>query len=99
MNKRVFFINRVGPGPWSDSLDVLSGAGAPDCPISPHVQFKSPTTAFLEWDEPSFNGAVVTEYRLQLAIVSSLRCLSPPPVTFSQSSSFTSSSVADLEGE
>ena len=30
--------NRVGPGPWSDSLEVVSGAGAPDGPMAPHVQ-------------------------------------------------------------
>ena len=57
---------------------------------------RSPTTALLEWNEPSFNGAMVTEYRLQLAIVSSRKCLSPPTITLSQSSSSTSSSVADL---
>ena len=63
--------NRVGPGPWSESLEVVSGAGAPDCPEAPGIQCRSPTTALLEWNEPSFNGAVVTEYRLQLAVVSS----------------------------
>ena len=60
-------------------------------------QCRSPTTALLEWNEPSFNGAMVTEYRLQLAIVSSRKCLSPPTITLSQSSSSTSSSVADLD--
>ena len=30
--------NRVGPGPWSDSLEVVSGAGSPDGPMAPHVQ-------------------------------------------------------------
>ena len=33
--------NRVGPGPWSDSLEVVSGAGAPDSPTAPHVQCRS----------------------------------------------------------
>ena len=43
---------------------------------------------------------MVTEYRLQLAIVSSRKCLSPPTLTLSQScSSSTSSSVADLDEE
>ena len=60
------------------------------------LQCRSPTTALLEWNEPSFNGAMVTEYRLQLAIVSSRKCLSPPTITLSQSSSSTSSSIADL---
>merc|ERR1711971_1536760 len=65
--------------------------------MAPHVQCRSPTTALLERNEPSFNGAMVTKYRLQLAIVSSRKCLSPPTITLSQSSSSTSSSVADLD--
>ena len=85
--------NRVGPGPWSESLEVVSGAGAPDSPLAPGVQCRSPTTAWLEWNEPSFNGAMVTEYRLQLAIVSSRKCLSPPP-SLSRPSSLESSSTS-----
>ena len=60
--------NRVGAGPWSESLEVVSGAGAPDTPNAPRVQCRGPNLAILDWNEPSFNGAMVTEYRLQLAI-------------------------------
>ena len=60
--------NRVGSGPWSESLEVVSGAGAPDTPNAPRVQCRGPNLAILDWNEPSFNGAMVTEYRLQLAI-------------------------------
>lgn len=92
--------NRVGHGPWSDSLEVVSGAGAPDTPLAPRIQCRSGCLATIDWNEPSFNGAAVTEYRLQLAIVSSRKCLSPPPGTLASvastsSSSSTSSSVAD----
>ena len=39
--------NRVGPGPWSDSLEVVSGAGAPDGPMAPHVQCRSVHNNFI----------------------------------------------------
>lgn len=67
--------NRVGPGPWSDSLEVVSGAGAPDVPLSPRVTCRSPTVSLIEWNEPSFNGAVVTEYRLQVRVIEYKRFL------------------------
>ena len=86
--------NRVGPGPWSDSLEVVSGAGAPDTPHAPRVQCRGPTVAILDWNEPSFNGAMVTEYRLQLAVVSSRKCLSPPPTLTTEASSTMSSSTS-----
>ena len=125
--------NRVGAGPWSESLEVVSGAGAPDTPNAPRVQCRGPNLAILDWNEPSFNGAMVTEYRLQLAIgkdkrafkeiiavfdqyriecypqlimfffsylVSSRKCLSPPPICTPASStvsSSTSSSVIEDE--
>ena len=90
--------NRVGPGPWSESLEVVSGAGAPDSPVAPQVQCRSAYTALLEWNEPSFNGAMVTEYRLQLAIVSSRKCLSPLPLSRpSSADSSSTTSSADLE--
>lgn len=65
----------MGPGPWSDSLEIVSGAGAPDTPLGPKVTARSPTVILVEWNEPSFNGAMVTEYRLQFAVVR--KCLSP----------------------
>ena len=67
--------NRVGAGPWSESLEVVSGAGAPDTPNAPRVQCRGPNLAILDWNEPSFNGAMVTEYRLQLAIGKDKRSL------------------------
>ena len=88
----------------------MSGAGAPDTPDLPRVNARSATIAMIEWTEPSLNGAMVTEYRLQQAIVSSRKCLSPPPLHLdndpgldeevsSQSMSSSTSSLVDDEEE
>ncbi len=60
--------NRVGPGPFSESLEIVSGAGAPDPPKEPTVTPRSPTSALIEWEAPIANGALVTSYQLQMAI-------------------------------
>uniref|UniRef100_T1IZQ5 receptor protein-tyrosine kinase n=1 Tax=Strigamia maritima TaxID=126957 RepID=T1IZQ5_STRMM len=57
--------NKVGFGPLSEPLEVVSGAGPPDRPCEPRVTFKSPHTATVSWDEPVNNGAAVTEFRLE----------------------------------
>lgn len=44
---------------------MQTGAGVPDAPHVPSVQFKSGHTALISWDEPSSNGAKITEYRLE----------------------------------
>ena len=56
-------INKTGAGPWSDIVEVISGAGVPDPPKPPAVNFKSPHAAILSWDEPVNNGAAITEYK------------------------------------
>jgi hypothetical protein len=63
--------NRVGFGPWSDSLEVVSGAGAPDPPQAPRVSCRSPTSVHIEWDSPINNGAVIIEYAVEMALISS----------------------------
>ncbi|XP_021928755.1 fibronectin type-III domain-containing protein 3A isoform X2 [Zootermopsis nevadensis] len=60
--------NRVGPGPWSDSLEVMSGAAPPDTPREPAVICRSSHHAVVHWDEPSSNGAPITEYRLEMSM-------------------------------
>ncbi|BFZ00266.1 hypothetical protein BsWGS_03305 [Bradybaena similaris] len=57
--------NRVGAGPWSEPLEVVSGAGVPDEPRAPHVTSKSAHSALVTWEEPINNGACITEYRLE----------------------------------
>ncbi|XP_041356067.1 fibronectin type-III domain-containing protein 3A-like [Gigantopelta aegis] len=57
--------NRAGGGPWSDPLEVVSGAGVPETPRSPQATCKSPHSAIISWEEPFNNGAAITEYRLE----------------------------------
>ena len=71
--------NRAGAGPWSESLEVVSGAGAPDQPKAPSVSCRSPTVAHIEWECPINNGAIISEFTLQMAIIATRKCLSPPP--------------------
>ena len=57
--------NQAGAGPWSDILEVVSGAGVPDAPKAPVVECRGPSSAALEWEEPLNNGATIEEYRLE----------------------------------
>lgn len=57
--------NKSGTGAWSESLEVVSGAGVPDPPKLPQVHGKSPHSAAIAWEEPVNNGATITEYRLE----------------------------------
>ena len=89
--------NRAGAGRWSDSLEVVSGAGAPDPPSAPFAEIRSATVVHLKWECPINNGAIISEYNLQMAILESHKCVSPivsPSHTshHSKSSSATSSS-------
>lgn len=52
-------------GPWSDPLEVVSGAGVPDAPKAPVVTCKSPHSAIISWEEPVNNGATIAEYKLE----------------------------------
>lgn len=52
-------------GPWSELLEVVSGAGAPYAPKSVQVVCRSPHSAVVMWDEPVNNGAAISEYRLE----------------------------------
>jgi len=61
--------NRAGAGAWSESLEVVSGAGCPGQPQSPRVQCRPGSLALLSWEPPINNGAIVTEYLVQCAIV------------------------------
>lgn len=57
--------NRVGSGPWSDPLEVVSGAGPPDAPRNLTVCCSSPHSCTALWEEPVNNGATITSYCLQ----------------------------------
>ncbi|XP_064615415.1 fibronectin type-III domain-containing protein 3A-like isoform X3 [Liolophura sinensis] len=57
--------NKAGAGPWSDPLEVVSGAGVPDAPKAPVVTCKSPHSAIISWEEPVNNGATISEYKLE----------------------------------
>ena len=61
-------MNRVGAGPWSERLLMVSGAGPPAPPPPPSVSARSPHSLLVRWTEPAANGAAVTEYRLELAV-------------------------------
>ncbi|KAK4880028.1 hypothetical protein RN001_008174 [Aquatica leii] len=60
-------VNRIGPGPWSETLTVKSGAAPPDMPAAPTATPKSPFHIFLEWQEPNNNGAPISEYKLVMS--------------------------------
>ncbi|XP_059174236.1 fibronectin type-III domain-containing protein 3A-like isoform X2 [Physella acuta] len=57
--------NRAGAGPWSEPLEVISGAGVPEAPRPPQVLCRSAHNALVSWEEPFNNGANISEYRLE----------------------------------
>lgn len=62
-------VNRMGPGPWSEPLEVVSGAGPPDAPHSLHLACRGPHSVHLAWEEPINNGAAIEQYSVQVAEV------------------------------
>ncbi|XP_066978126.1 fibronectin type-III domain-containing protein 3a isoform X2 [Macrobrachium rosenbergii] len=82
-------VNRIGPGPWSEPLEVVSGAGPPDAPHAPHLACRSPHSVQLAWEEPINNGAGIDQYVVQVAEVSCLHA----------ESSESSSTCGDPESE
>ncbi|XP_050695268.1 fibronectin type-III domain-containing protein 3A-like isoform X4 [Eriocheir sinensis] len=83
-------VNRIGPGPWSEPLEVVSGAGPPDTPHPPHLACRSPHSVHLVWEEPINNGAGIEQYSVQIAEVS---C---PHAESSESSSTCGDPESDL---
>lgn len=63
-------VNKVGPGAWSEPLNVVSGAGPPEAPRLPQVACRSATVVTASWDEPINNGAKVDSYNIEVAEVS-----------------------------
>ncbi|XP_054719651.1 fibronectin type-III domain-containing protein 3A-like isoform X2 [Uloborus diversus] len=57
--------NRAGAGPFSDPLEVVSGAGPPDAPRNLLATCDSPNSCVVSWEEPLNNGAAITGYQLQ----------------------------------
>ncbi|KAJ8030329.1 Fibronectin type-III domain-containing protein 3A [Holothuria leucospilota] len=64
---KVQALNKVGAGPFSEPLQITTGAGPPDRPKNLQATFKSPTSACVSWEMPCNNGAPVTEYKLEKA--------------------------------
>lgn len=54
-------------GPWSDSLEAKSGPGVPEAPGAPQAAHRSSHSLALTWSEPCNNGALIGEYRLEMA--------------------------------
>lgn len=57
-------VNEAGEGEWSESVDVLAGAGAPEAPRAPVCVGSTAHTISLCWQEPCNNGAKISDYRL-----------------------------------
>ena len=55
----------VQGGPWSEPLEVVSGAGVPDPPKVPMCTCRSPHSLLVSWEGPVNNGATITDYRLE----------------------------------
>lgn len=59
-------VNKVGKGPWSDPLEVTSGAVAPEPPSPVDVTWNG-LVAHCAWEPPRCNGAPIVDYKLELA--------------------------------
>ena len=58
-------VNKIGTSVWSDTIEVMSGADAPEMPAPPTVTAKSSNCLLISWTEPASNGAPITEYHLE----------------------------------
>ncbi|XP_018899545.1 fibronectin type-III domain-containing protein 3A isoform X2 [Bemisia tabaci] len=59
-------VNKVGKGPWSDPLEVTSGAVAPEPPNPVDIEWNG-LVAHCSWEPPRCNGAPIVDYKLELA--------------------------------
>ena len=64
----------------------MSGPGAPDQPSAPVAEVIKMSTVRLKWDCPINNGAVITEYLLQVAVLESRKVVPASASTSSSSS-------------
>lgn len=80
-------MNRAGAGPWSDALEVVSGAGAPDPPSAPVAEVVKMSGVRLKWDCPINNGAVISEYILEMAVLESRKSVASSSASTSAASS------------
>jgi hypothetical protein len=58
--------NAIGNGPWSDHVAFKTKTIPPIKPQKPKVSCVSSTSIYLNWDNPKNNGAVITQYCLQM---------------------------------
>ena len=57
-------VNRAGAGPWSDALEVVSGAGAPDPPSAPVAEVvKTSQARWLHFEFRGINSRTVSVWR------------------------------------
>lgn len=54
-------------GPYSEPLRVSTGAGPPDAPTELTASCVTTSVVLLSWQKPCFNGADITEYRVEKA--------------------------------
>ncbi|XP_041482367.1 fibronectin type-III domain-containing protein 3A-like isoform X2 [Lytechinus variegatus] len=59
--------NKIGYGPYSEPLRVSTGAGPPDAPTELTASCVTTSVVLLSWQKPCFNGADITEYRVEKA--------------------------------
>ncbi|XP_066904010.1 fibronectin type-III domain-containing protein 3A [Halyomorpha halys] len=67
--------NKVGSGPWSEALEVMSGCAAPGIPPPPTLSL-GPGSVTCSWVAPPHHGSPITSYTLQMA--------TPPGDNYSQ---------------
>lgn len=60
--------NEIGQGDWSDIVNVTTSPGSPDAPEMPNISIRSPSCLLITWTEPSTNGSVISEYRLEWSL-------------------------------
>ena len=60
--------NEIGPGEWSDIVEMTASAGPPDSPEAPKIVIKSYNCLVITWNEPSNNGAMITDYKLEWSL-------------------------------
>ena len=80
-DKNILLFSLQG-GPWSEPLEVVSGAGVPDPPKMPLCMCRSAHSALVQWEGPVNNGATITDYRLEWQLKSDQEFSQVEPHTF-----------------
>ena len=90
------FLRQVGP--WSDSLETLSGPGVPESPTQLQLTGRSSHSMSVSWSEPMNNGSTITEYRLEMAPSSKVkRSSSAGSLSLSTTASLVDDQMEDID--